>query len=536
MTGKDKSRELAVVYARFSSARQHETSIEGQLAAAHKYADEKGYTIIHEYCDRAKTGTNDNREEFQRMLSDCAKHQFTVIITWKVDRFGRNREEITFNKYKAKKNGVRVEYVAETVVDGPEGVILESVLEGMAEYYSLQLSQNVQRGMLEAAKKHHVTSGAAVPFGYRVAADKTYEIDPDRAPIAKKIFELYAAGNSEADVVRYLNAKGYRTSRGNKFNRNSLKRMLKNEKYTGVYIYKDIIRDEDAIPAIIDKETFHKVQEMLKVNKKRPYNKWSYSDYILTGKLFCGKCNAPMTGKSGTGRSGVKHCYYSCMNRQNKKGCDQNNVRQDFIEPLVLDKIHTVLHNQELFQLIVDKTWEYYLQHDKESTEIQSLQTEFTNIERGINNLVKSVENGMPYDLIQNRLEELNNQKTIIEKSLADYELAKGIKLTKERIQFFLEEMRDYNTENLEARKRLIDTFVNAIFLYDDHFLITLNFQGHNNTVRGEDIKKATADTEERFDCGHIGSPAGQADEPVQLVWIISLGVITIDFKIPSWY
>ena len=399
-----KEKEMAVVYARFSSARQHETSIEGQLSAARRYAELKGYTIIHEYCDRAKTGTNDNREEFQRMLSDCAKKQFSVIITWKVDRFGRNREEITINKYRAKKHGVRVEYVAENIVEGPEGVILESILEGMAEYYSLQLSQNVKRGMMEAAKKHHVTSGAAVPYGYRVSADKTHEIDPDKAPIVKKIFELYASGNSEADIVRYLNAKGYRTSRGNAFNRNSLKRMLKNEKYTGVYIFKDVIRDENAIPAIIDKETFQKVQEMLKVNKKRPYNKWSYSDYILTGKLFCGKCESPMTGKSGTGRSGTKHCYYSCLNRQNKKGCDKDNVRQDYIEPLVLKKIHEILHNQELFQMIVDKTWEYYLKHDEDQTETQSLQAEQKKKKKGISNLVKSVENGMPYDLIQDRL------------------------------------------------------------------------------------------------------------------------------------
>ena len=76
MTGKKTDGEMAVVYARFSSAKQHETSIEGQLAAAQKYAEKKGYTIIREYCDRAKTGTNDNREAFQQMLHDCAKHQF----------------------------------------------------------------------------------------------------------------------------------------------------------------------------------------------------------------------------------------------------------------------------------------------------------------------------------------------------------------------------------------------------------------------------------------------------------------------------
>ena len=164
--------EKAVIYARYSSHNQTEQSIEGQIAAARRYAADHNYQIVNEYCDRAKTGTNDNREAFQRMLSDCHKKLFTVIIVWKVDRFGRNREEITFNKYQAKKNGVRVEYVAESISDGPEGVILESVLEGMAEYYSLQLSQNVKRGLLESDKKHRVMGGHAT-LGYKPGPDRT---------------------------------------------------------------------------------------------------------------------------------------------------------------------------------------------------------------------------------------------------------------------------------------------------------------------------------------------------------------------------
>lgn len=174
--------EKAVVYARYSSHNQIEQSIEGQLAAAQKYAAIKGYQIVHEYCDRAKTGTNDNREEFQKMLKACASKKFTVIIVWKVDRFGRNREEITFNKYRAKKYGVRVEYIAENISEGPEGVILESVLEGMAEYYSLQLSQNVKRGLLETAKKHKAIGGRP-PLGYDTD-NGYYVINPEEAPIA----------------------------------------------------------------------------------------------------------------------------------------------------------------------------------------------------------------------------------------------------------------------------------------------------------------------------------------------------------------
>lgn len=163
--GIDKSGKNAVVYARYSSHSQNEQSIDGQLAAARAYAEARGYTIIHEYIDRAMTGRNDNRDEFQQMLSDCAKKQFQVIIVWKVDRFGRNREEITFNKYRAKKHGVRVEYVAENLPDSPEGVILESVLEGMAEYYSLQLSQNIRRGYRENAKRCKY-AGGRIPLGY----------------------------------------------------------------------------------------------------------------------------------------------------------------------------------------------------------------------------------------------------------------------------------------------------------------------------------------------------------------------------------
>ena len=362
MTGKRKSKgEHAVVYARFSSSRQQETSIEGQLSAARKYAEDKGYTIIREYCDRAKTGTNDNREAFQQMLSDCAKKQFTVIIVWKVDRFGRNREEITFNKYRAKKNGVRVEYVAENVVEGPEGVILESVLEGMAEYYSLQLSQNVQRGLLEAAKKHHVPGGNAISYGYRAAPDKTYEIEPKEAPIVKEIFDQYANGKTESEIIRWLNEQGHRTKRGAKFTRTSLTKMLKNERYIGTYIYKDIIREENVIPQLVSKDVFRKVQEMLQINRRMPSHKWSYADYILTGKLFCGKCGSTMVGVSGTSKTGDKHSYYSCSKRWKERACDKKNVRQDLIEPLVLKEVYALLDDQELIQFIADKTWELYL-------------------------------------------------------------------------------------------------------------------------------------------------------------------------------
>lgn len=483
--------KIAVVYARYSSAGQQEQSITGQLAAARKYAETKGYMIIKEYCDRAKTGTNDNREAFQEMLSDTARRTFGVIIVWKVDRFGRNREEITFNKYRCKKNGVRVEYVAENISDGPEGVILESVLEGMAEYYSLQLSQNVKRGLMENAKMHKAINGTP-PLGYRLTPDKYYEIDPETAPLAKLIFKRYSEGETLFSLLQYLNDQGYKTSRGKPYGRSSLDKMLKNEKYIGVYAYKDI-RDEDAIPALIDKTTFYKVQEMLKTNKRAPSRKWHYTDYLLTGKLFCGHCGAQMVGRAGHSRTGTKYSYYQCYDQIHKKSCDKKPVRQEWIEDLVMNEVIRILDNEKVVESIVEATWQYYLKEDTDQTETAALESELENVEKSIANLVRSIEAGIISDAIKTRMDELEGQKAAIKTALAEKALAKGFKLTKDHILFFIEKLRKGDVKDRECQKKLVEVFVNAIYVYDDHLKIAFNYTegGRCHTVTLSDIEKA---------------------------------------------
>ncbi|MCC8043868.1 MAG: recombinase family protein, partial [Clostridiales bacterium] len=506
MSAKKKAKnETAVIYARYSSHNQGEQSIEGQLAAAKAYADAKGYNIIHEYIDRAMTGRNDNRDEFQQMLSDCAKKQFSVIIVWKVDRFGRNREEITFNKYRAKKQGVRVEYVAENIADGPEGVILESVLEGMAEYYSLQLSQNVQRGLYESAKKHHAIGGQ-IPLGYRVAPDKTFEIDPDTAPVVKMIFEKYAAGETTFEIMHYLNENGYRTSKGKPFTKSSLPTLLKNEKYIGIYVYKDLIRDENAVPAIIEPELFYKVQQMLQTNHRMPSHRWSYSDYLLTDKLFCGYCGSPMSGKSGYNRKKIKYGYYACGTHiKDNTICQKKPVRQDYIENMVLTTIADILQNDELIKFIAESTWRYYLSQDADQERVRALQKQLADVEKGTSNLTRAIEAGVLNESITCRMEELDSQKAAIKKALSEIELKKGLKLTKEHILFFLEEFRKMDLKDRDCQKRLVKTFINAIFLYDDYIKIAFNYGGDTTTISLSDIQ-STENTEKAttsgvFDC-----------------------------------
>ena len=502
--------ENAVVYARYSSHNQQEQSIEGQLAAARKYADTKGYTIIHEYCDRAKTGTNDNRDEFQKMLSDCSKKKFSVIIVWKVDRFGRNREEITFNKYRAKKHGVRVEYVAENISEGPEGVILESVLEGMAEYFSLQLSQNVKRGLLESAKKHRIISGQ-IPLGYRAGPDKTFEINPDTAPTVKLIFDMYAAGSTMAEITRYLNDHGYRTSKGKPFTKDTLPRILHNEKYIGIYTYKDIIRDENAVPAIVDRDVFEKVQQMMKVNRKAPSSKWSYSDYILSDKLFCGHCGTPMVGTSGSSHTGAKYGYYACGERLRNKSCHKKNVRQDLIEENVLTDVHYLLQDDAKLDFIADLVWQQYLKDDQHQQEIQMLKKQLAGVEKSIANLVRSIEAGIFNDAIKTRMDELDGEKAALQKAIAENELTTPMQITKEQILFFLYQLRDMDFEDRKCQKRLIAIFVNSIYLYDDdRLVINYNFKGDgsSNTVTLSETDHAISGSEGFACCVH--SPAAK--------------------------
>ena len=480
--------KTAVVYARYSSHKQGEQSIEGQLVAAKTYAAARGYTIIHEYIDRAVSGRTDNRDDFQKMLSDCSKHQFQVIIVWKVDRFGRNREEITFNKYRCKKHGVRVEYVAENMGEGPESVILESVLEGMAEYYSLQLSQNIRRGTRENASKCRFTGGR-VPLGYKLNKNHEFEIDPDTAPLVRRIYAMYAAGQTITDIIEQFNAEGLRTSVGRPYTHNSLRTVLKNEKYIGIYDFKNgEIRIEDGVPAIVDKDTFYKVQKLLSINQRAPSNRWSRADYLLTEKLFCGTCGAMMVGKCGTSKTGTKYNYYICTGHLRGKTCDKKAVRQDWIEPFVLKKAKELIMNDETIQFITDGVWTFYKEQTELHDKTTAVKAELRDVENSINNLMRAIEAGLSLtETTKNRFAELDAQRAALQAAIAESQLESGFHLQKEHIQFFLEQFRDPDYSDRNCQKRLIDVFVNSVYLTDDEITINFNYSGESATLSFRD-------------------------------------------------
>lgn len=523
--------KIAVVYARYSSHRQGEQSIEGQLSEAYKYATAHGLTIIKEYIDRAMTGRNDNREQFQEMLKDTAKKQFDTIILWKIDRFGRNREEIAFNKYRCKKNGVKVVYVAESIPDSPEGVILESVLEGMAEYYSLQLSQNILRGQRASAEKCQSTGGNR-PLGYLTdPKTKKFVIDPETAPTVRLVFDMYARGSTVAEIVEELNAKGLRTLRGGKFTKNSLHSMLKNEKYIGVYSYKDQVRIEGGVPAIIEPETFAKVQEMLKINKRAPAHTWSRADYILTDKLFCGHCGSKMAGESGTSKTGAKHNYYICTKRKRERACNKKAVRQEWIEGVVLDAVLEILRNDEMLEYIADGVYAYYQEQKEDNDIAEALKAELADIEKATANIMKAIEAGIFNAATKKRMDELDAQRTAIEAELSHQELVRSWELTRDHILFFLCEMRDKNLEDPECQKQLVQTFINSVFVYDDKITITFNYSGDNRTITLAEVDSLGTEGAEFVCCAECSTITHTYEHPTTFVVWRNVFAITVPVK-----
>ena len=476
----------AVIYARYSSSGQRDESIEGQLRDCHEYARQHGLTVVGEYMDRALTGRSDKRPDFQRMLRDSERGVFKVVICWKMDRFARNRYDSAMYKYKLKKNGVRILYAKESIPEGPEGIILESVMEGYAEYYSENLSQNVKRGYYDSALELK-TLGQTV-LGLRKGPDGRFELDPATAPVVRRIFEEYAAGEAAKDIYTRLNEEGYRTSRGGLFNKNSIRRILQNEKYLGIYEYKDI-RVEGAIPAIVDRELFDKCQVMVERHHRAPAAQRDTS-FLLTAKLYCGHCGEPMTGDGGTGKSGRVYNYYICNGRRAHK-CEKERAQKDWIEQLVIDELVKLIHSDDFVNEVADRCMEYQKREEDHSV-LHSLEARQKEVEKAIQNMLAAIEAGIITPSTKTRLVELEAERAQLEKGIAR-ELIKEPALERDQVIYFLERFRDGDVNDEMYRVFLVDTFLNAVYLYDDNKLVlVLNYTGDNNKVTLELVEKAT--------------------------------------------
>ena len=490
----------AVIYARYSSHSQRDESIEGQVREDLEWAARNNIIVLGVYIDRKLTGKEaDRRDSFQDMIRDAAKRRFQFVICWKVDRFARNRYDAAIYKARLKKYNIRVVYARESIPDGPEGILLESVLEGQAEYYSASLSENIRRGQDDNALECKV-NGGGLTLGYKIGADKRFEVEPAEAAIVRMIFEHYDAGKTFKEIEDFLNSRGYKTSRGKPFNKNSFKRILRNRKYIGVYQYRDIVK-EGGIPAIIEKELFESVQKKLDKSESARAHKKGDVEYLLTTKIYCGLCGKAMIGESGTGRHGGKFYYYTCVGRKRDRICKKKPVKKDWIENLVINETIRLVLRDDIIAEIADGVMAYQAR-ERDQTVLNSLRVELNDVERAIKNLLSAIEQGIITPSTKSRLEDLEDEKGRLQNGIAEESMARPL-VDRDQVVFFLERFRKGDADDPVYRQTLVDVFVNSVYVYDGKIVITYNYSGEHNKVTLEQVDEAV----ERAEIG--GDPRG---------------------------
>lgn len=452
----------AVIYARYSSHSQREESIEGQLRVCYDYAAREGIQVLKEYTDKAISGTTDERPAFQQMIRESSSHAFDVVLVYSVDRFARDRYDAATYRHELKRNGVRVVSVTQPISAEPEGILLESLLEGLAEYYSANLARGIKRGMHETALKCQYTGGF-ISLGFAVdPVTKRFIEDPASANTVREIFKMYDSGKSLIDIVRYCNEQGYKTSRGKPFSRTSLTTILRNRRYIGYYIY-DEVEIEGGMPVIVDPKLFESVQRRLSMNNRSKSRLKSDVDFLLTGKLYCGHCGKPMAGTSGTSKTGDKYYYYSCRIHGNK--CIKQNEKKDLLENAVLDYLTSTFLTDENIEKIADKVIEL-IESDKNKAIVGGIKAEKKDIERKIKNLVDIVSEGKGTDELISRLRQLEEERDNLDLQLARAKFEEGY-LTKDMIIFYFSQFKDGNDKTIGMRSHLIDALIRSIHIFD---------------------------------------------------------------------
>ena len=485
----DRCQGDCVIYARYSSHNQRDVSIEQQVADCEAYARSLGLRVVKVYADRALSGMTDKRPQFQTMLRDAAHRRWAYLIVWKIDRFARNRYDSATYKFRLKRCGVRVLYAKESIPDGPEGILLESVLEGSAEYYSANLSQNIRRGMRYNAMNCKVNSGS-IPFGYRKGEDGRFAVDPGEAEVVREIFRKVADGIPFVEISNDLNGRGIRTKRGGLWGRNSFHRLLTNETYVGVYRFGDV-RVEDGVPPVIDRALFLAVDERLK-NKKNPQGRHRENgEYMLTGKLFCGLCGAPMVGVSGTARSGALHHYYVCQKRRTERSCSKANVGRDWLERVVVQATLDYVLKPEVIEWMADAVMAYQ-EREANSAVLLGLRDQLSENQRATANLMKAIEAGIITLTTKGRLVELEAEASRLRDAITLEEAAQT-HIERDFMVYWFEKFRGGDLEDAAFRRRVIDSFVNAVYLWDDRLRVAFNYSGKGSAVDMELVMDAEA-------------------------------------------
>lgn len=511
--------EPGVLYGRYSSHNQKDISVEQQFEKGYELAAEYGIRIIDTYADRAVSGRTDKRRDFQRMMTDAAKGKFRYVIAWKSNRMGRNMLEALINEARLQDLGVRVLYVEEDFDDTAAGRFAARSMMNVNQFYSENMAEDIKRGLYDNAANCMVANGH-LPYGYKADETLHYAIDEPKAAVIREIFTRVSCGEAFVDIMASLNTRGIKTSYGRLWGRSSFQKILSNERYRGIYIYGDV-RKEGGIPRIISDELYFKVQEVI-TTKKNPQGRHRVNgDYLLTGKLFCGHCKSPMTGISGTSRSGNLHYYYVCQKRRTEKTCEKKNLRRDDIELQVAKAIKRRTLDDDTINWIADSVVEYS-QHQESASGIGLLEDQLKDTQRSIKNLMAAIEQGIITPTTKARLMELEKEQSDIDRKIT---MAKAdvIPVNRDQLVGWLKKLQAGDVHDKKYQAELFDTFLIAVYVYDnpdgqDYMKVVFNYAGSKNTVEIP-LDPSVIDNVENIETGAVRLSSAQVHQEKDLLF-----------------
>ena len=470
---------IGVIYARYSSHNQKEESIEQQVEECMEFATLNHIKIIQVYADKALSGKTDKRPQFQKMMRDAEKKHFTVVLAYKSNRIARNMLQALNYEDRLSRYGIETLYAKEEFGNTAAGRFALRTMMNVNQFYSENMAEDIRRGMRDNAENCKVNG--ALPLGYVKGEDGKYAIDPAEAAIVREIYEKVFEGVSFVDIANDLNARGIKTKQGNRWNKGSFHRMLSNDVYIGVYRHSGYVK-ENGVPPILEKGVFYAMQKHLDTKRNPRGRHRENCDYLLTGKLICGHCSSFMVGISGTSRTGAKHFYYTCNDRRTSGNCKKENVKKDYIERAVAELTQRFILQDEVIEWIADSAMEVLAQSGSQA-ELAALEAELAENKKAVKNIMSAIEQGIFTTTTKSRLLELESEISVLESSIALGKAAQeNSTVEKERIIWSLELLRDGDVERKDYQKKLIETFVQKVVLWDDRIEIDYYYDKEQKT------------------------------------------------------
>lgn len=489
-----KKKQRAVIYIRYSSHKQRESfSIEYQVNECTKFIETNDYELVETYIDEAKTGKKvAGRDAFDRMIFDASQDKFDKIIVFSFSRSFRNtRDALNYNHELYEKHGIVIQSVIEPIdMTNPHGRFSGTQIFSMHELQSDITAAHVRSGMHVAAQ-HGYYLGGFVPFGYELYGTgefsrgkerKKYRPNKSEAVIVKEMFDLYADGFSLNFIQTSMRTKGIKGRRGDIIGQQTIARILKNQFYIGTREYSvkgyERLVLENNVPAIIDMDTWNRVQARHQSNKPAQPRKTKRL-YSLTGKIHCAKCGGHMFGTyKGDKRSTNWHyAYYHCANKKTKGTCNALNVRKDQIDAYCLEQIKKHILNEESMRAISEQI---AAAAGNSSDDMQKAQEKAQKRKEKILNILKKIKKDVYEEEIteaegKEMEREYREELVELENTLTSLKSALVSAVTPETVYLYLQELLSYyEANNDELQKMLFDKLIEKIIVHDDRIELYL--------------------------------------------------------------